>query len=190
VAQQAVEVSEVEEERAPDLEPVGSFQPAIHAGIPVAMHSDYGGRAHYGGMGKNRHPPLACPDPRYPATLRGFYRCPACGVKAPLAGQVSTREMSYELADTVMEAVISGAVQAARIAWQTIAYIAGGVRWLLERLRKSPGESAGKASNGDGMAYELVLRLAVIGTIMTRYGTPEDQLRDHSSMQTGRVNGV
>jgi hypothetical protein len=92
------------------VEPTGAFQPAIHEGIPVSVPGRYA-RAEYGRLQKVRHPPVDCPFPRYPASMRGFYRCPACGTKAPYIGQRSGRDAGYEVADWWMGTLFSAFAQ-------------------------------------------------------------------------------
>ena len=98
-----VAVDDEEDQGAP--EPVGSFHPAVHHGIPVELPGQRR-EGRYGGGLKAQHPPVGCPAPRYPASLRGRYRCPACGDKVPLDGAFSAREVGYELADRAMEQVV------------------------------------------------------------------------------------
>lgn len=62
------------------------------------------------------HPPLDCPSPRLMATLRGYYRCPACGLKVRLAGSRTWREDGYERADRVLAAVGEAVRQCADLA--------------------------------------------------------------------------
>ncbi len=153
---------EDEDTRPPYVEETGPFQPAMHDGIPVALPGEYG-QARYGRLSKTGHPPLACPDPSYAATLRGFYRCPACGRKVPLAGQLNAAELGYELADTLMEALIGGTAQAARVIWETLCAAVRGVRWLASRR-------PGRRENGGGESRELVAALVVMGMVAARNG--------------------
>ena len=141
------------------------FQPAIHDGIPVAVPGRRREGA-YGRLGKHAHPPLACPDPRRVATFRGFYRCPACGEKVPLADQVTVAEVAYELADRGMETLIRGAALAFWIAWDSVVYIARGVRWLAGRWGSEPGMARGEA-------HEMVKALVVLGMVAARRWSPE-----------------
>lgn len=149
------------------LEPTGSFQPAIYQGIPVDVPGTRA-RGEYGGLRKTRHPPVTCPNPRYPATMRGFYRCPACGDKAPLAGQVQTAELARERGETLAESAIAGAAQAFWIAVDAAQLLLYGVRlawfWLTTRAEK---RQAAK-ENGGGVPPEMVKALVVMGMVAAR----------------------
>ena len=140
--------------RGSDLGDHGSFMPAIHDGIPVTVAGIHGQRQ-YGRIGEGGHPPLACPNPRYPASIRGYYKCPGCGARTPLAGEVSVREVAYGLADEWMGAL----GQAAWIGRESIVYIAGGVvrvlAWLINRVKRR--------QNGQGVAPEPAWGLFPLG---------------------------
>ena len=56
---------------------------------------------------KYAHPPLSCPDPRTLANLRGLYSCPACGMKVPLYGHCTPRDLGYSAADWAGSAVVA-----------------------------------------------------------------------------------
>lgn len=143
-------MSEVEEEESGpvELEETGPFHPAI----PYQIQAELGGNPAHATIGRRGHPPLACPDPRYMATLRGFYRCPACGAKQQLAGQIRAAEMGQELGERWAEVIAGGVGQAFRLTVDLVVYIIGGVvrAWNRFHGRRPAPE------NGAKMAQELI----------------------------------
>ena len=160
----AMSETEQEETDGP-IEETGTFQPAIHHGIPVEMGGEHG-RGRYGRIGKDGHAPLACPNPRYAATLRGFYRCPACGVKVPLAGQVRARELGYELADTLMEGLADGLRQTWWLAGTVVTDLARAARWAWRKAVSGRGSEPVQAG---GEAFDLVRALTLMTMVTARH---------------------
>jgi hypothetical protein len=167
---QPLAMSEAEDDmpqaRGTDLGESTSFVPAAHVGIPVDLPGQYQpGR--YGRMGKDAHPPLDCPAPRYPATLRGFYRCPACGLKVPLTGTRRGAEIGAELGERWTGALFCGVAQAFWFTWDLAVDVARGVAWLYRKLRVK--EQNSEQTNG-GVAPDLVSMLVVLSIAAARYG--------------------
>jgi hypothetical protein len=111
---------------------------------------------------KRSHPPVDCPDPKLMGSLRGYYRCPGCGVKVRLSGHVTVRESAYETADWWA----AGVVEAARMAWEMVTDMARGVAWLYVKLTRKRGSS--EPENSGGVATDLVRALVLLGVAMAR----------------------
>jgi len=164
VAEQ-VTVSEDDREEG-YAEPPGPSQPSIYDGIPVEVPGTY--RQSEYGRQRYRHPPVACLDPRNAATFRGFYRCPACGEKAQLAGQVRAAELGQEMGERWAEAVAGGVAQVFWLAVSVVrdlAYVAGVAwRWLTRR----------RAATGDGVgaASDVVRALVMMSMVAARNRQP------------------
>jgi hypothetical protein len=161
-------MSEPTEETDGYVEPTGQFHPAVHDGIPVGLAAEYGGKTKYGRLGRDPHPPLYCPDPRYPATLRGFYRCPACGAKVPLAGHRTGSDIGYELGEKFAESVAKGIGQAFWLTVDITQDIAWLVRWVCWWVGKQVGERRAKAPAATGPDPELVRALVLAGMLAQR----------------------
>jgi hypothetical protein len=117
-----------------EVEETGPFQPTAHHGIPIDVPGRRG-QVRYGpGFAAAQHPPIDCPGPRYPASLRGRYRCPACGEKVPLEGTRTGREIGYELADAAGEFALSALGQVWWLAVSAGVDLARAVRWAVEKL--------------------------------------------------------
>jgi hypothetical protein len=107
------------------------------------------------------------------ATIRGFYRCPACGVKVPLAGQVNSSQVAHDRGERLAEALISGTIQAFLVAVDVAHWISYGVRFIVYTAGKWVGERRRKAENGGGVTpvdtRELAFRMAVMGAMASRF---------------------
>jgi hypothetical protein len=149
----------------PDSKEPGSYQPSIHHGMPVSVAPEWGRDGRLGHTEKRKHPPLACPNPRYMATFRGYYHCPGCGAKVPLAGQITGAQLGAELGERWAEALAGGVGQAF---WYTVDLVIAigrslqwAFRWLKNRRVKAP--------KGGGVAPEMVHALVVMGMVAARY---------------------
>ena len=152
------------------IEGIDSFSPVHHDGTPI-QGENFGSRGRKAGAGIYRHPPLACPAPRQPGTLRGFYRCPACGVRVTLAGQIRASELGQELGERWAEAIAGGVGQAF---WYTVdlaVAIGKGLHWVWKWLRNRRV----KAAKNGGVAPEMVHALVVIGMVAARYRPVSDE---------------
>lgn len=145
------------------VEPTGPFQPAAHDGIPVTVPGRYR-EGRYGRIGRQPHPPLACPDPRLVATLRGFYRCPACGEKVPLSGQVSAAQTGQEAGEMFAAALAGGVAQAYRLTVEIARDMIWAVRWVCWWVGNR-GAARRKRGRADP---EMVRALVVMGMVAAR----------------------
>jgi hypothetical protein len=161
-------VSETEEyDESPTseiIEGIDSFSPVHHDGAAIES-GNFGSRGRKAGAGIYRHPPLACPAPRHPGTHLGYYRCPACGVKVTLAGQIRASELGQELGERGAEALAGGVGQAFWYTVDLIIAIIRGLQWAFRWLKNRRV----KASKGGGVAPEMVHALVVMGMVAARY---------------------
>jgi hypothetical protein len=163
-------VSDDEAEDDKYVEPTGAFHSSVHDGLPVEVPGT-GREARYGRLGKHGHPPLACPDPRYPSSLRGYYRCPGCGEKTPLAGQLRAAAGFREAAERGERAaatIAAGAVQAFWLTFDIARDIIWAARWLASWAARRAGNRQAARRNGGGAAPEMVSALVVMGMVAAR----------------------
>lgn len=165
----------------PNPKEAGSFHPAIHHQTQTELAGEHGYRAH-ATIGRRNHPQLSCPNPRYPATHRGFYKCNACGEKVTLADTWTTSqaiqagaEYGHDLGERWAEAIAGGVGQAF---WYTVdlAIATGkGLHWVWSRVREWLGNRRVKAPDSGGVAPEMVHALVVMGMVAARYRPVEDR---------------
>ena len=122
-----------------------------------------GGQARSHGK-RAKHPPIDCPNVRLMASFRGFYRCPCCGSKVRLVDDPTILESVRTGADEWLETLI----WVGQMAVWMVRDLAGGVAWICRKL--VPKRQGSEAENGGGMAHELAFRLAIMSTIVARYG--------------------
>jgi len=152
--------------RGAELGDSGSFHPSAH----YEMQAELGQGPVHATIERRGHPPLACPDPRYSATLRGFYRCPACGAKVQLAGQIRAAELGQELGERWAEALAGGVGQAAGLTRDLLLAIARGIMWAW-----SAGKNRlARTEKDGGVAPELIRAVVLMGMVAARYTTPAD----------------
>lgn len=153
----------------------GADDPFVPAGpwdLPV-VDTGHGRDARYGRLGGRAHPPLDCPAPTRTATLRGFYHCPGCGVKVPLAGTVPASEWGHEAGERWAEVVIGGLVQAWWLTWDLAVASWRGVAWLWAR-RWSGRRAAGAGGREVSEAAALMRHsfgTAIVGEHVTDEAT-------------------
>jgi hypothetical protein len=146
------------------IDGIDPYTDVHHDGV-VTERGQFGSKGRNPGPGIYRHPPLACSAPRYPSTMRGFYRCPACGVKVTLAGQVRASELGQELGERWAEAIAGGVAQAFWYTIDLIATVGQGLRaackWLKNRHEK--------AQDSARVAPQMVHALVIMGMVAARY---------------------
>lgn len=135
-----------------------------------------GGMARSHGQ-KAKHPPISCPYPRMASSLRGFYRCPACGAKVRLGGTRTGAELGYELADRIMPYIADALGQCWYIAWSSVVYLAKWVIYLflklydptIGRIFSKRAVMEGNGGVGPEQVGELVVMLAAASMITAKY---------------------
>ena len=173
--------AETEPDEAVKLEETGPFHPAAHHETQTKLAGEGSYRGH-ATIERRGHPALACPDPRHPATLRGFYRCPACGAKVQLAGQIRAAELGQELGERWAEALAGGVGQAAGLTWDLLLAIARGIMWAW-----SAGKNRlARTEKDGGVTPELIRAVVLMGMVAARYTPPADPKL--GQLTTGEAN--